>query len=72
MPSVRASHTAVGYLDRYMFVIGGEGLSSDLATDNDENLKIDIEDKKDDEDEPVYPKNDIWIFETVLKTWTKL
>ena len=77
-PSPRTSHSVTVYKDRYLFVIGGEGYSSDSENGNfeEENVpeKIDNEENEEDENEnpPCYPKNDVWIFDTVECIWIQL
>ncbi|CAD8100021.1 unnamed protein product [Paramecium sonneborni] len=74
-PTPRASHSAVAYGDRFLFIIGGEGYQYDQQKDNEEEvIEQDQEDNQniDEEEKPIFPKNDIWIFETVMRTWSKL
>ncbi|CAD8082225.1 unnamed protein product [Paramecium sonneborni] len=75
-PTPRASHSAIAYADRFLFIIGGEGYQFDQQKDNEEEaIEQDQEDNMqnlDEEEKPIYPKNDIWIFETVMRTWSKL
>ena len=55
-----------------MFIIGGEGYKSDLTKDNDgDSYPIDI-DSNDDDDKPVYHKKDVWVYESIMRTWTKV
>ena len=55
-----------------MFIVGGEGYKVDLSKDNDYDMIAIETDNEDEDNKPVYPKNDVWIFESVLRSWTKL
>lgn len=78
VPSPRTSHSVTVYKDRYLFVIGGEGYSSDLENGNfeEDNVLEKIENEENEEDEnenpPCFPKNDVWIFDTVECIWIQL
>ncbi|CAD8107503.1 unnamed protein product [Paramecium primaurelia] len=74
-PTPRASHSAVTYGERFLFIIGGEGYQYDQQKDNEEEaIEQDQDDDQniDEEEKPIFPKNDIWIFETLMRTWSKL
>eukprot|EP01015_Nassula_variabilis_P001013 TRINITY_DN10552_c0_g1_i1.p1 TRINITY_DN10552_c0_g1~~TRINITY_DN10552_c0_g1_i1.p1 ORF type:complete len:154 (+),score=30.59 TRINITY_DN10552_c0_g1_i1:65-526(+) len=78
-PSRRASHTCTAYKDRYIFLIGGEGYHPDrekkLACNDtvlDFNIYEIMKETNDQEDQPIYPKNDVWIFDVETQMWTFL
>ena len=55
-----------------MFILAGEGNKCDIPRDNDDPIAMETEEPEDDENKPVYPKNDVWVFESQLRMWTKL
>ena len=78
-PSKRSSPSVCSYKDRYFFIIGGEGYSKDF----DEESPLGANPKKqrdilkknnrnEDEDISLFPKSDVWYYDTELNIWNRL
>ena len=79
-PTKRSSASVCTYKDRYFFIIGGEGYSKEF----DEESVLGSNPKKqrdvlkknqrnsDDENMMLFPKSDVWYYDTELDIWNKV
>lgn len=78
-PTKRSSASVCTYKDRYFFIVGGEGYSKEF----DEEAPLGSNPKKqrdvlkknqrtDDENILLFPKSDVWFYDTELNLWNKV
>jgi len=73
-PTRRSAHSSCSYNDRYLFIIGGEGYSSDINEDtlSEAEFQALAEKRSAVEEYPCHPKNDVWFYDAETNEWAKL
>lgn len=78
-PSKRSSPSVCSYKDRYIFLIGGEGYSKEFDEESplgsNPQKQRDVlkkNNRNEDENITLFPKSDVWYYDTELNFWTKL